>query len=184
MPPLNHKLNHSRLRRLAAFTLVEMLLVIAIISILAALVISSFSNAAQTSREIVVKQQLAVWQSALNNWVDGKLGRIDPAINGSSVVPVSLADLTTYYNSLTGSMQRFKLLTGKDLDPQTADTEGYLDSMTAQHYLDMAINFPPSNTAGDPNFIRSDAMIQTGQWITLPNWVAGSYPTVELHPTP
>lgn len=169
----------NRMRRIWAFTLVEMLLVIGIISILAALVISSFSDAAQTSREVVVRQQLAVWQSALNNWVDGKLGRIDSGITGNTDVAVSLSALTTYYNAKT-SDERFALLAGKELDGTAAAAPGYLDAMTAQHYVDMAIQFPPS----DSKKIRSDAMIQTGKWIELPDWTAGSYPTVDLYPTP
>ena len=50
-----------------AFTLIEMLIVVAIISILAAMAISSFSNAAQDSREVLVRQQLATVQEAVNN---------------------------------------------------------------------------------------------------------------------
>ena len=167
----------SRLHRMMAFTLVEMLLVIAVISILASMVISSFSDAAQTSREVVVRQQLAVWQSALNNWVDGKLGRVDTAIVPTGA-PVTLEALTTYYNNtLNTSAKRFALLTGKDLDAGTPDTEGYLDAMTSQHYVDMAVKYGPS----DLTKIKSDAMVQTGRWLTLPNWVSGSYPTVNLN---
>ncbi len=167
-----------RLQRALAFTLVEMLLVIAVISILASMVISSFSDAAQTSREVVVRQQLAVWQSALNNWVDAKLGRVDTSIV-SSGAPVTLEALTNYYNTtLNTSAKRFAMLTGKDMDANTPDTEGYLDAMTAQHYVDMAGKYGPS----DLSLIKSDAMVQTGKWLTLPNWVSGSYPTVNLNP--
>jgi prepilin-type N-terminal cleavage/methylation domain-containing protein len=166
------------LQRLLAFTLVEMLLVIAVISILASMVISSFSDAAQTSREVVVRQQLAVWQGALNNWVNRKLGRVDTAIV-SSGAPVTLEALTNYYNNtLNTSAKRFTMITGKDMDDATADTEGYLDAMTGQHYIDMAKKYGPA----DLSLIKSDAMVQTGRWLTLPNWVSGSYPTVNLNP--
>jgi prepilin-type N-terminal cleavage/methylation domain-containing protein len=165
-----------RLRHALAFTLVEMLLVIAVISIMASMVISSFSDAAQTSREVVARQQLAVWQSALNNWVDAKLGRIDTAIETTGAT-VTLESLTKYYNTtLNTPALRFAMLTGRDLDPLTADKEGYLDPMTAQHYVDMAIKYGPS----DLSRIKSDAMVQTASWLTLPNWVSGSYPTVNL----
>ena len=30
--------------------------------------------------------------------------------------------------------------------------------------------------------IKSDSMVQTGQYLTLPDWVSGSYPTVQIHP--
>ena len=51
------------------FSLVELLLVLGIISIMASIVINSFSNAAQDSRNVLAKQQQAPWQSAVNNWV-------------------------------------------------------------------------------------------------------------------
>lgn len=166
----------ARFRAIVAFTLVEMLLVIAVISILAAMVISSFSDAAQTSREVVVNQQLAVFQSALNNWVNANLGRINSTVDPTKA-PITLEALRTYYNSLT-TTQRFVLLSGKDLDDETADTEGYLEPMTVEHYIYVA----KENGATDMSKIKSDAMIQTGQYLTLPDWIAGSYPTVQLHP--
>lgn len=169
---------HSILRRCReAFTLVEMLLVIAIISILAAMVISSFSDAAQTSREVVVRQQLAVWQSALNNWVNGKLGKVDTAIDPSGA-PVTLGTLRNYYTTtLNSKTARWKLLTGMNLNG-TAAGEGYLDPMTAAHYLEMAST---TGTPANMDKIKSDAMLQTGRWLELPDWVEGGTPTVELH---
>jgi prepilin-type N-terminal cleavage/methylation domain-containing protein len=179
----------SHLHRMLAFTLVEMLLVIAVISILASMVISSFSDAAQTSREVVVRQQLAVCQSALNNWVDGKLGRYDDSIRRNPTVPepgtITLERLTGYYNTLT-SVQRFRLISGTLVD-DPSDTSipkrkmregGYLDDMTASHFEKMATQFGPA----DFSLLKTDAMVQTARWLTLPNWVSGSYPTVNLNP--
>src|ERR1041384_7494561 len=59
-----------------AFTLVEMLLVVAIISILAAMVISNFSNASQDTRAVIARQQLAVVQEAVNHWANYEIGRV------------------------------------------------------------------------------------------------------------
>ena len=53
--------------RRRAFTLVEMLLVIAIISVLAAMAISNFSNASQDTRAVVSRQQLAVMQVEIDD---------------------------------------------------------------------------------------------------------------------
>jgi len=52
-----------------AFTLVELLVVIAVIGIMSALVISSITNAAQDSRFTVARQQQATLQSALHSWI-------------------------------------------------------------------------------------------------------------------
>ncbi len=51
------------------FTLVELLVVIAIIGVLASLVIASFSNVTQDTRNVIALQQQAVLQEALNNWI-------------------------------------------------------------------------------------------------------------------
>jgi prepilin-type N-terminal cleavage/methylation domain-containing protein len=51
------------------FTLVELLLVIAIIAIMASLVISAFSNASTDSRLVLARQQQAVVQQAVNSWI-------------------------------------------------------------------------------------------------------------------
>jgi len=53
----------------AAFSLVELLVVIAIIAIMASIVISAFSNAAADSRLVLVRQQQAVVQEAVNSWL-------------------------------------------------------------------------------------------------------------------
>src|SRR5688572_23773759 len=68
--------NMSNKKAVRAFTLVEMLLVVAIISVLAAMVISNFSNASQDTRAVVARQQLAVVQEAVNHWVNREIGKV------------------------------------------------------------------------------------------------------------
>lgn len=51
------------------FTLIEMLLVVAVIGIMSALVVAAISNAGQDSRKIIARQQQVVVQEALNSWV-------------------------------------------------------------------------------------------------------------------
>lgn len=53
----------------AAFSLVELLIVIAVIGILSALIISSITNATEDSRLAVARQQQVVLQEALTSWV-------------------------------------------------------------------------------------------------------------------
>jgi prepilin-type N-terminal cleavage/methylation domain-containing protein len=161
----------QRLKR--GFTLVELLLVVAIISILAAMVISSFSNAAQSSNNVLAQQQLAVWQSALNNWVNSRLGKIDTGIDGSGA-SISINSLTTFYNNKTRK-QRFVLLTGKNLDGTSSGT-AWLETMTADHFIS-TINTSGSGTTAK---IISSALQQTNQWLELPAWVSGEYPVVAI----
>jgi len=64
---MNRKAKPSRSEK--GFTLVELLLVIAIIAIMASLVISAFSNASSDSRLVLAHQQQAVVQQAVNSWI-------------------------------------------------------------------------------------------------------------------
>lgn len=51
------------------FSLVELLIVITVVGILAALIITSITNAAGDSRIVLARQQQAVLQNALNAWI-------------------------------------------------------------------------------------------------------------------
>jgi len=57
--------------RRCAFTLVELLVVIAIMAILASLVVSAVSDASADTASVIARQQQAVVQGALNNWISG-----------------------------------------------------------------------------------------------------------------
>lgn len=52
-----------------AFTLIEMLIVVAVIGILTSLVIAAVSNSAADARLVIARQQQAVVQEALNAWI-------------------------------------------------------------------------------------------------------------------
>lgn len=109
--------SHIRTRR--AFTMVEMLIVIAVIGIMSALVISAFSNAAQDTRRVIARQQQASVQNAVNAWVN--------SISQQS----GLAEARRLYNLAGTSKGRLQLV------------GGYLDDATLSHFLN------PSNTVND-----------------------------------
>lgn len=99
-----------------AFTMVEMLIVIAVIGIMSALVISAFSNAAQDTRRVVARQQQAAVQSAVNAWVS------------SVSQKQGLAQARTLYNLAASSKGRLQLV------------QGYLDDATLAHFLSNTTN--------------------------------------------
>jgi prepilin-type N-terminal cleavage/methylation domain-containing protein len=140
--------------RQRAFTLVEMLLVIAIISILAAMAISNFSNASQDTRDIIARQQLAVVQEAVNHYASREIGRVASA----GTAPQSVAQVMAAYNTATGA-DRFALFSN------------YLDDATRTAFtLD-----------GNTGKLTSQAMRDTGRYLTLPDWAAGSFPKVQFN---
>ncbi|MCB1229606.1 MAG: type II secretion system protein [Verrucomicrobiae bacterium] len=101
----------GRRRASRGFTMVEMLIVISVIAIMAALVISAFSNAAQDTRRVVARQQQAAVQSAVNAWVTAKA-------SGTG----SLSGARTEYNAATTSLARLNLVAN------------YLDEKTIAHF--------------------------------------------------
>ncbi|HEX2747986.1 MAG TPA: type II secretion system protein [Verrucomicrobiales bacterium] len=139
-----------------AFTLVEMLLVIAIISILAGLVISNISNAAHDTRDVVARQQLAVVQEAVNHWVNREIGRV----NSAGATGASVNQVMATYNAASTASARYALF------------QNYLDDATRD-------NFTVDNTTAK---ITSQAMRDVNKYLTLPNWAASSYPKVQLQP--
>lgn len=102
-----------------AFTMVEMLIVIAVIGIMSALVIAAFSNAAQDTRRVVARQQQATVQNAVNAWIN------------SVSQQQGLAEARRLYNLAGTSKGRVQLVSG------------YLDDSTVSHFLN------PSNTTND-----------------------------------
>ena len=57
-------------------------------------------------------------------------------------------------------------------------------SLGATDVANIASDLEMASKSGVPanmDKIKSDAMIQTGRWLELPDWVEGGTPTVELH---
>ena len=146
----------TQLKKLRAFTLVEMLLVVAIISILAAGAIAHFANAAQESRDIVTRQQLAVVQEAVNTWAAKQIGLVTTSGSpGKTIISVM-----NEYNTPTTVTGRFNLF------------KSYLDDQSQTMF----------SGVDSTGRLTTQAMRDTGRYLLLPDWAAGSYPKVELYP--
>lgn len=148
---------HRHPNRRSGFTLIELLIVISIIGIIAAMVIASYSNAAQDSRGVVAMQQQAVLQSALDDWIANAVDT-----NGSTRY-LTLSEAQTLYNSKASSYDRLQLI------------KGYLDDQTASQFT--------NNASG---LLQSSVMEKTSpkQYVTFKDWATGSYPHVELQNAP
>lgn len=143
-----------------AFSLVELLMVLTIISIMAALIINAFSNASQDTRDVISRQQQAVLKSALDNAMSQVMAE------GSTV-----GQARKFYNFKNGisGAQRTML-------ERLALLEPYLDEDTYSHFI-------ANSTAAK---VRSAAMVKTAQFIEFEFWdaptptVRNTYPKVKL----
>ena len=85
------------------FTLIELLLVIAIIGIMSALIITTVSNAAMDTRNVVARQQQITLQDALNSWVAANSSGTNTLLNARttySAAGTGLAKLALLANYL------------------------------------------------------------------------------------
>lgn len=140
-------------RRSSGFTLTEALLTMAIIGIISSIVVSAMSNAAKDASRMVARQQQTQVQNAVNAWISGQTRDL------TTGQVRSLESIRSDYNSRSTSLARFNLVSG------------YLDESTAEHFTDTTTN---------SDRVKSEAMINARQYLTLGTWVSGSYPKVEL----
>ena len=98
----------TSLPRRCGFTLVEVLVVIAIIGIMTSLVITVYRNVAEDSRDVVARQQQAALQNALNNWIT------------SETTTRSVAQVRADYIAISTDLGRLNQL-GPYLDEGTLD---------------------------------------------------------------
>lgn len=96
-------------RKEKAFTLIELLLVIAIIGVMSSLIITTVANASQDARMVVARQQQVALQDALNAWIaattsgGNTLQTARTTYAGASTSLAKLALLTNYLHSETYS---------------------------------------------------------------------------------
>ena len=141
-----------------AFSLIEMLMVIAIISVMTGLAISQFTDASQDSRTVMARQQQAAIQSAVMSWVSQSSNTSDRTI---SVVRAQYNYVNATDGTPNSDMQRLTLI--KD----------YLDPGTYDHFVAYS-----SSTQ-----LKSAAMKKLNKYLVLSLWEdTGGYPRVELKP--
>ena len=152
---------------------------LAIISVMAALVINAFSNATQDSRNVVARQQQASIQSALSSWVNSHVGHVV----GYDTDSDGVEENCNFTVGLTRNLYNFRTnwWTNSPSNPRTSKQRidlivPYLDESTREHFTE---NTPGSE---DTN-ITSAAMRKTGTSISLPTWAAGDreYPRVNFN---
>ncbi len=96
------------------FTLVELLVVIAVIGIMSALILSVVGNAAQDSRNVVARQQQVVLQEALNAWI------VSP------------------YNSNNLTVARTRYTAASNMTAKLALLQGHLSADTYSHLTEFS----------------------------------------------
>ncbi len=137
-----------------AFSLIELLIVIAIIGVMASMVVASFANATQDARGVVVLQQQAVLQEALNTWIS----RVSSGSGG-------LAGARTAYLGATTAAAKMALIAPYLSDSMVDPVNGQLKSHSSVS-----------------NALATDAMEKTGKYVTFSGWTVGSYPKVQVGP--
>lgn len=129
----------ARSRRLTAFTLIEMLLVVAVIGILTSLVIAAVSNSAADARLVIARQQQAVVQEALNAWI----------------ASTTVAGAKSLYDADTTASGRFNLVKGYlDTNARWVDSLTFSGAnMQSENMvsINVSMTFDAWNTGGYPS---------------------------------
>ena len=151
---------HSPRSSVRGFTFIEALVTIAILSVMSALLVSAFSNAAADTNRIVAHQQQVAVQQAVNAWVGGESNRVDviDPDKGSGKIR-TIEEIRTDYNQVLTTSARFEKVSK------------YLDDVT---FKQMNESSPGTDK------IKSNALNSTKQHLELPTWEFDKYPLVNL----
>jgi prepilin-type N-terminal cleavage/methylation domain-containing protein len=153
----------SRTRPLpSGFSLVEMLITIAIMGVLTGLVVTSVSSASRDASRMIAKQQASEVQSAVNAWASSSANMREPATSAFAGRLVSIESVRASYNAASTTSARFELI------------KSFLDDSIADHFTTYTTN---------TDKLQSEALVNSKQYLKLEDWAAGgaSYPKVSLY---
>ena len=155
---MNIDLSTFRRTKCSGFSLVELLLTIAIMSILTGLLVTAVSNASRDASRVIAKQQASEVQSAVNAWVGSGANARD-ATTGQLK---SIESVRGAYNAASTTSARFNLI------------KSFLDDSIADHFLTYTTN---------TDKLQSEALVNSKQYLKLEDWAAGgaSYHKVALY---
>lgn len=156
------------LRPRAGFSFTEAIFTIAIIGIMSSIVMTAMSNLSKDANRILVRQQQAAINSALNGWVMSQL-RVTSGTNAGQMRGID--SVRTDYNAQATTKARFYLLVPDANLSNPDERAGFLDQATADHFLEFSVS---------SDRLKSQALNNLKQHFTLPAWQQGEAPEVLL----
>jgi prepilin-type N-terminal cleavage/methylation domain-containing protein len=139
-----------------AFSLIEVLVTLAVLGVLSSMVVATMSNLGVDASRIVARQQQVAVQNAVQAWVSSQM-RVtnDPDLPKT----MSLESVRADYNSRGHSLGRLNLIAP------------YLDDTSSAHLLSATTN---------TGKIKSDALTKIRYYLVLDTWGSTTYPKVEM----
>ena len=147
-----------------AFSFIEALVTIALLGVLSAIVVSSYSDASSQSHGVIARQQAAAVKSALDSYVNGSLSKVPTGtINVSGVVQnrKTVSQLRADYNTASTTAARWLLI-----QPYLSDDVNGQDRFRVRSDGDLG----SSSLDSDKKALRLDS------WVVAP----GAYPEVKI----
>ena len=127
---MNTTLIHNKNQRRAGFTLVEIMIVVAIIALLAAIAVPNFQRARKRTQATIILEDLRVLEYALDRW----------AIENNKIAgeAATFPDLKPFLKPSTPLYDTGKDMYGRDYGPFIVDKFPHVADATAAELSDVA----------------------------------------------